>query len=256
MFSERFINELSSLLLLQGRLIRLNPERTTIFVGDTHGDLDATERVLARFLKPNTAIVFLGDAVDRGPHSDENLDLILETKLDHPESVYLLMGNHEAFGALPFSPADFWNRLKPEEEKPLSHLLLQLPFAAWHPRGLLGLHGALPEVSSVGEIERIKVGSEEWEAITWGDWTDEEVPNAGISFRPSYDRSDFERRASRLGIKVLVRSHQPTAPMYMFDDHCLTVFTSSAYGRGDRSVAVLRPDQRIETARDLKIVEI
>jgi len=256
MFSERIINGLSTLLLLQGRLIRLNPERTTIFVGDTHGDLDATERVFERFLDRERTIVFLGDAVDRGSHSAENLKLILETKLDHPEAVYLLMGNHEAFGALPFSPADFWDRLEPEEEGPLSRLLLELPFAASDPRGILGLHGALPEASNVEEIERIEIGTDGWKAITWGDWSEGEIPDPGISLRPSYDRYDFERRATSLGIKVLVRSHQPTAPIYMFDDRCLTIFTSSAYGRGDRSVAILHPDRRIETARDLELVEI
>jgi len=166
------------------------------------------------------------------------------------------MGNHEAFRILPFSPADFWERLDPEEEEGLSQTLLRLPFAAWHPLGLLGLHGALPQVSSIDELERIELGSEEWKAITWGDWTEGWELESGISLRPSYNRSDFERRANGLGLKVLVRSHQPNAPRYMFGDRCLTVFTSSAYGRGGRSVAVLPPGRRIETARDLEIVEI
>jgi len=256
MLDERILSEIEPLLASQGRLIRLDPGRTTVFVGDTHGDLDATERVLVRYPLPDTTIVFLGDAVDRGPNSAENLRTILETKLEYPDSIFLLMGNHEAYGILPFSPADFWEALPQDEKVAISAALLHLPFAAWHPSGLIGLHGALPNVQMVDEIGRIDLGSEGWRAITWGDWFEGGYGGPGISVRPAYTRSDFEERAGRAGIKVLVRSHQPDAPVYMFDDRCLTIFTSSAYGRGDRSVAVLHPDRRIETARDLDIIEI
>ncbi len=254
MLSERVINEISPIVSSQGRLIRLPIDRRVVFVGDTHGDLDATERVFERYLDPDTTIVFLGDAIDRGPHSAENLELILETKIKYRDSVYLLMGNHEAYGLLPFSPADFWERLGPEERGRLSDLLLRLPFAAFHPAGIISLHGALPDVEAIDEIERIELGSAEWRAITWGDW--EEGERGWISLRPSYDRAYFERCAARLGIRVLVRSHQPNAQTYMFDGRCLTLFTSSAYGRGERSVAVLHPESRIETAHDLELVEI
>ncbi|GAG60956.1 unnamed protein product, partial [marine sediment metagenome] len=38
-----------------------------------------------------------GDYVDRGPDSAGNLESILQTKLAHPEAVFLLMGNHEGW---------------------------------------------------------------------------------------------------------------------------------------------------------------
>ena len=64
------------------KLIRLPSRGRAIFVGDTHGDLDATKKVLRRYLKPSYRIVFLGDYVDRGEQSEENLQLLLETKLE------------------------------------------------------------------------------------------------------------------------------------------------------------------------------
>jgi len=45
----------------QGRLIRLPEDRPVVFVGDTHGDLDATQRVLSRHSPSEETIVFLGD---------------------------------------------------------------------------------------------------------------------------------------------------------------------------------------------------
>jgi hypothetical protein len=246
-----------SLFAEQGRLIRFSPNRTVVFVGDTHGDIDATERILTRYVTPGCTIVFLGDTVDRGPSSRENLELILRSKLNHPTSIYLLMGNHEAWGVRPFMPADFWENLDSQEERIIANALANLPFAAHHPSGVLGLHGAFPDVSSLDAVSSIELGSMAWEAITWGDWIEDVRDRAGeASARPTFRRADFDARASKLGIQVLVRSHQPLAPMFLFEERCLTVFSSNAYGKGPRSVAILRPDRNVKSARDLEIETI
>ncbi len=239
----------------QGRLVRLPNDRTIVFVGDTHGDTDATERVLERHLRPDRTVVFLGDVVDRGPDSIGNLRRILEAKLDRPRSVHLLMGNHEAWKAAPFSPADFWAELDSASLSIVGDALSRLPYAAWHPSGVLGLHGALPDETDLGTFDSIELGSDRWRAIAWGDWS-EGAATGGLSEslgRPVFGRAAFETRSARLGIRVLVRSHQPSAPTYLFDDRCLTIFTSSAYGVGPRSIALLHPGRAIRNARDLEI---
>ncbi|MGB2982426.1 MAG: metallophosphoesterase family protein [Candidatus Bipolaricaulia bacterium] len=245
-------------LIDQGRLIRLPRERTIVFVGDTHGDIDATERIISRHLVSDRTLVFLGDAVDRGPDSAGNLEFILRTKTEHPKSIYLLMGNHEAWSTAPFSPADFWDGLDPRAERTIANALSHLPYAAWHPSGILGLHGALPDLPTLDAFESLELGSDAWRAITWGDW-DESVGGSATSEmweRPTFGRSQFESRAGRLGVRVLVRSHQPFAPDYLFDGRCLTIFSSSAYGRGTRQVAVFRPGRKVGSARDLEIESI
>jgi len=242
----------------QGRRISLSPDRTAVFVGDTHGDLEATERVLERYLSPNHTIVFLGDAVDRGPRSEANLERILRTKRDHPESVYLLMGNHEAWGVATFSPADFWERLEEGEARTLASALARLPFAAAHPAGVLGVHGALPDLPTADALTSVELGSEAWRAITWGDWINGGGGGGSSEAfgRPAFGEATFEARAARLGVRVLVRSHQPFAPTYLYDDRCLTIFTSNAYGSGPRRVALLRPGAQIRSARDLELETI
>jgi len=249
--------EIVPLLMRQGRLIRLPSSRTTVFVGDTHGDIEASRRVLARYLDAGSTIVFLGDAVDRGADSAGNLELILRTKRDHPDSVYLLMGNHEARAIATFSPADFWERLDGRSARTLAEALSHLPLAATHPAGVLAVHGALPDVAKLDAIETIALGSEAWRATTWGDWNETDNTRAtGIAGRPAFGPADFEARSARLGVRALVRSHQPFAPTYLYDDRCLTIFTSDAYGSGPRRVAVLRPDVRVRSARDLDLEEI
>ncbi|MBC7099953.1 hypothetical protein H5T52_12770 [Candidatus Bipolaricaulota bacterium] len=53
--------EFRKVLEKEPRLIRLPPERTTVFVGDTHGDREATEEVLRRYFDELHVLVFLGD---------------------------------------------------------------------------------------------------------------------------------------------------------------------------------------------------
>ena len=240
------------------RLVRLSSDRPVVFVGDTHGDREATERVLARFPVPEHVVVFLGDLVDRGPDSLGNLRLVLSETIARPDSVHLLMGNHEAWNVAPFSPADFWESLPEADAARLGEALSSLPLAAWHPAGVLAVHGALPDVPSLDALHAIELGSEAWRAITWGDWQESHgggLPTAGWG-RPSFDRDQFERRMEQLDARILVRSHQPYAPTYLFGNRCLTLFTSCAYGDGSRRVAVLRPDGQVETACDLDLIEI
>jgi len=224
-----------------------------VFVGDTHGDLEASERVISRYLKPGTKLVFLGDYVDRGPESRENLLFLLEQKLAHPRDLILLMGNHEGWGFAQFTPADFWLGLSPEEERAYATTLAKLPLAVTAPNGVIALHGALPDVPSLEKIDEIEPGSEQWRQITWGDWAD--LPGDSLGWlwsRPRFGRGYFERLMARFGKSLLIRSHQPDAPERLFEGRCLTIFTSSAYGglRAERTVAI------VPLGRDVRSAEI
>lgn len=58
---------------------------------DLHGRYDLAEQVIAH-LNPSDTLYFLGDAIDRGPHSWDTLMLLLT----HPQ-VEFFLGNHEDF---------------------------------------------------------------------------------------------------------------------------------------------------------------
>jgi len=216
------------------RLVRLPEDRPIVYVGDIHGDLDAVSTVFSRYPSSNHVLVFMGDIVDRGPDSGEALTRIAQEKLKTPSCVYLLMGNHEARSTSHFRPADFWDSLRKDQSERLAHHLEKLPLAAWHPAGILATHGALPDLPSLEAIDNIVLGDEPWRATTWGDWV----------------------RSSQLRVVVHVRSHQPTWPLYSFADHCLTLFTSSAYGGGPRRIARWIPGQSVHSALDLELIEI
>ena len=244
---------------MEQKLVEIKEAKKIVFVGDTHGDLEASKKVIKDYLKSGNKIVFLGDYVDRGPYSKENLDFLLKIREENPDEVYLLQGNHEGNRILKFYPAEFWENLNPAEYEKYTTIVEKFPLIIIA-KDIIALHGALPNVprTVLCTLNQIKLGSEEWMQIVWGDFVDEPGEDLGIDIftgRPQFGRDYFFKLMERFDKKVLIRSHQPDAPQFMFDDKCLTIFTSSAYAR-ERIIAIADLEKPIETAKDLKIIKI
>jgi len=236
------------------KLIEIKKAKKVIFVGDTHGDLEASQKVIKDYLKPKNKIVFLGDYVDRGPFSKENLDFLLKIKKENPEQIFLLQGNHEGYKFFKFSPAEFWESLNSEDFQKYSQIVEKFPLAVVV-KDIIALHGVLPDLKNLEDFEKIENGDENWFRICWGDFYDMAGENLGIDIstgRPRFGRDYFFKLMKRFKKKVLIKSHQPDSPSFMFDDKCLTIFTSSAYSR-ERTIAVFDFEKEIKTARDLAI---
>jgi predicted phosphodiesterase len=238
------------------RLIRLPPKGRAIFVGDTHGDLEATEKVLHRYLKNPNRIVFLGDYVDRGSHSGENLECLLSAKVEHSEEIHLLAGNHEGFMVNPFRPANFWESLSEEERRVYGRIFSKFPLAGTAENGILAVHGGLPDLGSLEEIDQIVWGDENWTRITWGDFVEDEGEVLGSwGGRPQFGGRYFGRMMERFQKKVLIRSHQPHSPQRMFQDRCITIFTSHAY-LPTRTVALVDLEREVDSAENIVLERI
>jgi hypothetical protein len=255
--TKELLSEAEQKFALEPKLIRLESGKA-IFVGDTHGDLEATEKIVRAYLKPDNTLVFLGDYVDRGPASLQNINFLLGQKIKHTDSLYLLMGNHEGYAVGGFHPADFWEVLDAELRQRYSEVLARLPLAVSTPNGIIALHGALPNISRLEDIDRINPGSTEWRQITWGDWQERAGKSLGIdpyTGRPQFGRGWFNEIMSRLDKNVLIRSHQPDAPPIMYGKRCLTIFTSSAYSHdvSERTIALVDLRRLVKTTDDVKI---
>jgi len=238
------------------RLIRLPSQGMAVFVGDTHGDLDASQQVIQRYLKKPYHIVFLGDYVDRGDYSEENLQYLLELKWERPEEIFLLAGNHEGFMVKEFYPCNFWSSISFREKEEYGLLFSKLPLAATTQNGILALHGALPDLKSLEEMNQIELGEENWDRMVWGDFVENEIEILGDLWgRPQFGRPYFERLMERYQKQVLVRSHQPHAPLTMFKKRCITIFTSRVY-LPIRTIAIADLEKQIRSAEDIVLERI
>jgi serine/threonine protein phosphatase 1 len=75
-------------------------ESLTYAIGDVHGCFDKLVRLLGRCRLHCAAramrLVFIGDYIDRGPHSRRVVELVIDTQHAAPDRVVCLRGNHEA----------------------------------------------------------------------------------------------------------------------------------------------------------------
>lgn len=239
------------------RLIRLPDRGKAVFVGDTHGDLDATETIFRRFYKPEYTFVFLGDYVDRGDKSLENIEFLLQKKAESPDRVFLLAGNHEGYCSVPFSPADFWEGLSPGEYEYFSEICKLFSFAAVTKNGLCAVHGATPDLDGIENIDRVELCSEQWLQLMWGDFLEQPGEYLGDrGGRPAFGEDYFLRTMKQLKLRVLIRSHQPNIAPVIFNRRCLTLMTSYYYTFTRRVAIVDLEKPLISSIDDLEIIEI
>jgi len=84
------------------RPVERAPEGRRLYaIGDIHGHLDLLEGLLACIYAdeatrggPRGELIFLGDLINRGPHSAQVIDHLMTVQAERPETRFLL-GNHE-----------------------------------------------------------------------------------------------------------------------------------------------------------------
>jgi protein phosphatase len=248
--------EIGKIFEREPRLVRLPSQGKVVFVGDTHGDLDASQHVIHQFLKKPYRIAFLGDYVDRGEYSKENILYLLHLKREHPDEIFLLAGNHEGYMVKELYPANFWDSLSLREREIYGLLFSKFPLAITSQNGILALHGGLPELNSLEEMDQIEWGDSNWDKIVWGDFVESDVDILGDWWgRPQFGISYFGQMMDRYQKQILVRSHQPNAPLLMFKKRCITIFTSKAY-LPTRAILIADLEKEARTADDMELIRI
>ena len=214
----------------QSGLIRISPQtvRNVIVVGDIHGDMESFVHILKDIEDLNAdRIVFLGDYGDRGSESVEVYYVLLKLKAsegkgkEKEKKIIMLRGNHEGPPDMPVMPHDlpflftakYGVRGKEVYEK-LKELWEYLPYAVLVEGRYLMLHGGLPvNVDSIEDIafaHDSHPASSNFEEILWSDPVEGKgdfysMRGAGRMFGEDVT----ERGLRALGVKTLIRSHEP-----------------------------------------------
>ncbi|RLI04455.1 serine/threonine protein phosphatase [Candidatus Bathyarchaeota archaeon] len=232
---------------ITGRLVHLPPRGEAIIVGDIHGDLKSLEYILGEsgfiekaLKKEEIHVIFLGDYGDRGFRSPEVYYTVLSLKVLFPERVVLLQGNHEGPTDLLAYPHDlpYHLQVRFKEDwrsiyKALSNLFRKFHTAVIVDGKFLMLHGGVPSkargIDDLAYAYQKHPFDSHLEEILWSD------PAEGIrGTLPSprgagrlFGEDVTSAFLSMLGVKFLVRGHEPAMDGYMISHggKILTLFS-------------------------------
>ncbi|XP_038981318.1 serine/threonine-protein phosphatase BSL1 homolog [Phoenix dactylifera] len=235
--------------------------------GDLHGQFGDLMRLFDEYGFPSTAgdityidYLFLGDYVDRGQHSLETITLLLALKIEYPENIHLIRGNHEAADI----NALFGFRLECVERMGESdgiwawtrfnQLFNYLPLGALIEKKIICMHGGIGRsINSVEQIEKLErpitmdVGSIILMDLLWSDPTENDSieglrPNARgpglVTFGP--DRvTDFCKRNK---LQLIIRAHECVMDGFerFAQGQLITLFSATNYcGTANNAGAIL-----------------
>ncbi|KAI4329747.1 hypothetical protein MLD38_028095 [Melastoma candidum] len=235
--------------------------------GDLHGQFGDLMRLFDEYGFPSTAgdityidYLFLGDYVDRGQHSLETITLLLALKIEYPENVHLIRGNHEAADI----NALFGFRLECIERMGendgiwawtrFNQLFNCLPLAALIEKKIICMHGGIGRsINSVEQIEKLErpitmdAGSVILMDLLWSDPTENDSveglrPNARgpglVTFGP--DRvTDFCKKNK---LQLIIRAHECVMDGFerFAQGQLITLFSATNYcGTANNAGAIL-----------------
>jgi serine/threonine-protein phosphatase PP1 catalytic subunit len=220
--------EIDSVFEAEPAVLKINSEPIMI-VADIHGDMQALEFIIEMREKINCeTILFLGDYVDRGQQSTEVLLSLFRLKIENPESVFLLRGNHESadmnfyygfFEEVGYDEAFLFRVNLTYEKMPVAAILSEHTFC---------VHGGIKGSESIDTIKK-----EEAFPYLWNDPSNN--PGLTHSIRGSTvkefgpDIVDGFLRANNL--KMIVRGHTAFMNGYKwwFDGKLLSLFSCPDY---------------------------
>ncbi|KAL4466328.1 hypothetical protein ABPG72_020177 [Tetrahymena utriculariae] len=153
----KLIDDCNRILKNEPNLIVLQDPLTV--VGDIHGQFYDLLKILEVGGSPeNTKYLFLGDFVDRGSFSIEVLILLYSIKINFPETIYFLRGNHECRQMTTFF--NFRDECKYKFDQELYEIVMDsfdlMPLSCIVNGKFLALHGGIsPELKALDDIKRV-----------------------------------------------------------------------------------------------------
>jgi diadenosine tetraphosphatase ApaH/serine/threonine PP2A family protein phosphatase len=214
------LSRLQAFLMQEDNVVRV--QSPVIICGDVHGKYEDVNALFAaaEASPVDTNFIFMGDYVDRGHYSLNTFLLLTSYKLDNPNHIFLLRGNHESrqvthqygfFAEITtlYGHAGVWNVCMRTFDL--------LPYAAVTDSEVFSVHGGLsPNLNVIDNLLEFDRGREIPDSgllsdITWSD-PDE---GRGLTFVPNrrgagflFGKEPVTRFCHVNKIKLVTRSHQ------------------------------------------------
>ena len=248
--TELFLNEPS--------VLTLEPPLTVC--GDTHGQFTDTLRIFDVVgMIPDHRYIFLGDYVDRGSQSIENIVFLLTLKVLYPDRIFLLRGNHETeeISTVYGLRDECIKRYGFSIYSQLLTVFEAMPFAAIIANKIFCVHGGIS--SEKCDIETLKAVKRPLDlnsstVITDLLWSDPNNDVKGFQNSPRgvsylFGKAEAQKFLKENNLSIIIRSHEfcPDGTTFPFgkDGGVITVFSASNYCGTLNSSAVLNIDENL-----------
>ncbi|XP_052190450.1 serine/threonine-protein phosphatase BSL3-like isoform X2 [Diospyros lotus] len=235
--------------------------------GDLHGQFGDLMRLFDEYGSPSTAgdiayidYLFLGDYVDRGQHSLETITLLLALKIEHPNNVHLIRGNHEAadINALFGFRIECIERMGERDGiwawHRINRLFNWLPLAALIEKKIICMHGGIGRsINHVEQIESLQrpitmeAGSIVLMDLLWSDPTENDSveglrPNARGPGLVTFGPDRVMEFCNNNDLQLIVRAHECVMDGFerFAQGHLITLFSATNYcGTANNAGAIL-----------------
>ncbi|KAJ8768204.1 hypothetical protein K2173_021144 [Erythroxylum novogranatense] len=235
--------------------------------GDLHGQFGDLMRLFDEYGAPSTAgdiayidYLFLGDYVDRGQHSLETISLLLALKVEYPQNVHLIRGNHEAadINALFGFRIECIERMGERDGiwvwHRINRLFNWLPLAALIEKKIICMHGGIGRsINHVEQIENIQrpitmeAGSIVLMDLLWSDPTENDSveglrPNARGPGLVTFGPDRVMEFCNNNDLQLIVRAHECVMDGFerFAQGHLITLFSATNYcGTANNAGAIL-----------------
>ncbi|KAH1142406.1 hypothetical protein AAZX31_12G090800 [Glycine max] len=235
--------------------------------GDLHGQFGDLMRLFDEYGAPSTAgdiayidYLFLGDYVDRGQHSLETISLLLALKVEYPNNVHLIRGNHEAadINALFGFRIECIERMGERDGiwtwHRINRLFNWLPLAALIEKKIICMHGGIGRsINHVEQIENIQrpitmeAGSIVLMDLLWSDPTENDSveglrPNARGPGLVTFGPDRVMEFCNNNDLQLIVRAHECVMDGFerFAQGHLITLFSATNYcGTANNAGAIL-----------------
>jgi diadenosine tetraphosphatase ApaH/serine/threonine PP2A family protein phosphatase len=235
--------------------------------GDLHGQFGDLMRLFDEYGSPSTAgdityidYLFLGDYVDRGQHSLETITLLLALKIEYPNNVHLIRGNHEAadINALFGFRIECIERMGERDGiwawQRINQLFNWLPLAALIERKIICMHGGIGRsINHVHQIEALQrpitmeAGSVVLMDLLWSDPTENDSveglrPNARGPGLVTFGPDRVMEFCKNNDLQLIVRAHECVMDGFerFAQGHLITLFSATNYcGTANNAGAIL-----------------
>nr|GEW76990.1 serine/threonine-protein phosphatase BSL3 [Tanacetum cinerariifolium] len=235
--------------------------------GDLHGQFGDLMRLFDEYGSPSTAgdiayidYLFLGDYVDRGQHSLETISLLLALKVEYPQNVHLIRGNHEAadINALFGFRIECIERMGERDGiwvwHRINRLFNWLPLAALIEKKIICMHGGIGRsINHIEQIENLQrpitmeAGSIVLMDLLWSDPTENDSveglrPNARGPGLVTFGPDRVMEFCNNNDLQLIVRAHECVMDGFerFAQGHLITLFSATNYcGTANNAGAIL-----------------